>query len=573
MQHYRSSLSYKQYPHKPEAEWGIRDTTEGLIHAGVLEPSVSEWNTPILPVEKKGTGKYHMAHDLRAVNEVLLTPTIPVPNPVTILHHPKPEKVKDMLSFLGLTGYSRHYIPDYVGHTQALRDMVKVQGMRNLNATLEWTEEGETAFIRLKQLLAQAVDLASPDSTRPFFLDVSETAGTVNGVLFRKKGGERQVLMHVSTQLDNMEKRHPTCTQHAAGVAKAIQKTAHLVMGHPITVLTTHSVIAYVNSQAFTLTALRQQRISKILEAPHITYTHEGINMADMMGGEPHQCEQEVKKQEKVRPDLEGEPIPGAWNMFTDGCGFRGPDGDIKAGYAVVAETQGQVDEFWTMKAERLKGWQSAQRAEVIAVVEALKLAKGKEVNIYTDSAYTSLDNKLDDLRARIKFQRDIRDCNLLCFTKSWLNPAVPNHASQPAEFFSVHHMDRMADLGKSRGGEVCVMVNNSWCNNANVVTLARSCSPNLELLNLKLPPFYLPREFTSVINNTVYIPPQANMDTALCELHEALTQFQAQHRDTALIVVGDFNSANLKSAVPNLYQHVTFPTTATPHTRTVTRH
>ncbi|KAK1798210.1 hypothetical protein P4O66_000703 [Electrophorus voltai] len=309
---------------------------------------------------------------------------------VTILHHPKPEKVKDMLSFLGLTGYSRHYIPEYVGHTQALRDMAKVQGMRNLNATLEWTGEGETAFIRFKQLLAQAVDLASPDYMRPFFLDVSETAGTVNGVLFHKKGGERQILMHVSTQLDNMEKRHPTCTQHAAGVAKAIQKTVHLVMGHPITVLTTHSVIAYVNSQAFTLTVLRQQRISKILEAPHITYTREGINMADMMGGgEPHQCEQEVKKQEKVRPDLEGEPIPGAWNLFTDGCGFRGPDGDIKAGYAVVAETQGEVDEFWTVKAERLKGWQSVQRAEVIAAVEALKLAKGKEVNIYTDSAYT----------------------------------------------------------------------------------------------------------------------------------------------------------------------------------------
>ncbi|KAK1804669.1 hypothetical protein P4O66_020058 [Electrophorus voltai] len=147
-----------------------------------------------------------------------------------------------------------------------------------------------------------------------------------------------------------------------------------------------------------------------------------------------------------------------------------------------------------------------------------------------------SLDNKLDDLRARIKFQRDIRDCNLLCSTESWLNPVVPNHAIQPAEFFSVHRMDRTAYSGKSRGGGVCVMVNNSWCNNANVVTLVRSCSPNLELLALKFHPFYLPWEFTLVIINTVYIPPQANMDTALWELHEALTQFQAQHQDAALI-------------------------------------
>ncbi|KAK1790079.1 hypothetical protein P4O66_002384 [Electrophorus voltai] len=28
-----------------------------------------------------------------------------------------------------------------------------------------------------------------------------------------------------------------------------------------------------------------------------------------------------------------------------------------------------------------------------------------------------SLDNKLDNLRARMKFQRDILDCNLLCFS------------------------------------------------------------------------------------------------------------------------------------------------------------
>ncbi|KAK1786191.1 hypothetical protein P4O66_017905 [Electrophorus voltai] len=172
-----------------------------------------------------------------------------------------------------------------------------------------------------------------------------------------------------------------------------------------------------------------------------------------------------------------------------------------------------------------------------------------------------SLDNKLNDLQARITFQRDIRDSSILCFTESWLNPAVPNHAIQPLKFFSVHRMDRTADSGKLRGGGVCVMVNNSWCNNGNVVTLARSCSPNLELLALKFHPFYLPWEFTSVIINTMYIPPQANMDTALCELHEALTQFQAQHRDAALIVVGDFNSANLKREVPNLYQHITFPT------------
>ncbi|KAK3513310.1 hypothetical protein QTP70_010000 [Hemibagrus guttatus] len=131
-----------------------------------------------------------------------------------------------------------------------------------------------------------------------------------------------------------------------------------------------------------------------------------------------------------------------------------------------------------------------------------------------------SLENKLDDLRARVKFRRDIRDCNLLCFTETWLNPVVSDHAIQPAEFFSVHRMGRTLESGKSRGGGVCLMMNSSWCNSASIVPLTRSCTTNLELLTIKCRPFYLPQEFTLVIISAVYTPPQVNTDTALYELH-----------------------------------------------------
>ncbi len=40
-----------------------------------------------------------------------------------------------------------------------------------------------------------------------------------------------------------------------------------------------------------------------------------------------------------------------------------------------------------------------------------------------------SLENKMDDLRARISFQRDIRDCNILCLTETWLMTSVPDTA------------------------------------------------------------------------------------------------------------------------------------------------
>ncbi len=64
-----------------------------------------------------------------------------------------------------------------------------------------------------------------------------------------------------------------------------------------------------------------------------------------------------------------------------------------------------------------------------------------------------SLDNKMDDLRARISFQRDIRDCNIICLSETWLTPSVPDNAVTPSDNFSVFRMDRTAEAGKTKGG------------------------------------------------------------------------------------------------------------------------
>ncbi len=88
-----------------------------------------------------------------------------------------------------------------------------------------------------------------------------------------------------------------------------------------------------------------------------------------------------------------------------------------------------------------------------------------------------SLENKMDDLRARISFQRDIRDCNILCLTETWLTPSVPDTAVTPSDNFSVLRMDRTAKAGKTKGGGVCFMINKKWCDPRNISILSRSSS------------------------------------------------------------------------------------------------
>ncbi len=172
-----------------------------------------------------------------------------------------------------------------------------------------------------------------------------------------------------------------------------------------------------------------------------------------------------------------------------------------------------------------------------------------------------SLENKMDDLRARISFQRDIRDCNILCLTETWLTPTVPDTAVTPSDNFSVLRMDRTAEAGKTKGGGVCFMINKKWCDPRNISILSRSCSPHLEHLSIICRPFYLPREFTSIIITAVYNPPQADTSLALSKLHDELSGYINKHPDAASVIAGDFNKANLRKVMPNFHQHISCPT------------
>ncbi len=142
-----------------------------------------------------------------------------------------------------------------------------------------------------------------------------------------------------------------------------------------------------------------------------------------------------------------------------------------------------------------------------------------------------SLDNKLCELRARISYQRETRDC---------------------------FNNNRTKELtGKSRGGGVCFYINNLWCNERNIHSIKSFCSPDLEFHMLLCQPFWLPREFTAIIITAVYIPPQANTDQALRELYRNISEQETTHPDAAFIITGDFNKANFRTIAPKYFHHV----------------
>ncbi|TWW76569.1 hypothetical protein D4764_13G0012310 [Takifugu flavidus] len=167
-----------------------------------------------------------------------------------------------------------------------------------------------------------------------------------------------------------------------------------------------------------------------------------------------------------------------------------------------------------------------------------------------------SLPNKMDELVALTRHQREYSECSLLLFTETWLTVLTLDTAAQ-LEGFTFLRADRSKMSGK-KGGGLAVFVNNRWCNPGHTTVKEQHCSKDIELLAVSVRPHYLPREFTYALAVIVYISPSANADAACDVLLSAVSRLQIQHPDALLLISGDFNHASPSSSLPKFTQYIT---------------
>ena len=119
--------------------------------------------------------------------------------------------------------------------------------------------------------------------------------------------------------------------------------------------------------------------------------------------------------------------------------------------------------------------------------------------------------NKIDEIRALAKYNSDFRCSSVFCFTETWLKPSMPSELIDISGFSLIRHDRSSSDTNKSKGGGLCIYVNEKWCQNFTVRSTI--CNPDIELICVSFRPYYLPREFGQVHIFLVYIPSDANED------------------------------------------------------------
>ncbi len=171
-----------------------------------------------------------------------------------------------------------------------------------------------------------------------------------------------------------------------------------------------------------------------------------------------------------------------------------------------------------------------------------------------------SLANKSDELQLLTRTNKDFLNSAALCFTEIWLNGAIPDSALHLSGF-QLFRADRVTESsGKTRGGGLCLYINEGWCTDMTV--LKKMCCPNLEALFINCKPFYSPREFCSFILVSVYIPPDVRVSAALENCWPTkITHTEQRYPDSFIVILGDFNKANLTRELPKYRQHITCPT------------
>ncbi|XP_075302057.1 uncharacterized protein LOC142365285 [Opisthocomus hoazin] len=255
---------------------------------------------------------------------------------------------------------------------------------------MEETEPGKGNIVELQKALMMAPALGLPDLTKPFELFVHERQHLALGVLAQRLGSWKRPVGNFSKQLDNVSKGWPGCLRAVAATVLLIQEARELTMGQKMVVYVPHMVVTVLEQKGgHWLSPRRMLKYQVVLlEQDDVELkTTTIVNPAMFLSTEnptenlEHDCLLTVEQVYSSRPDLRDEPLENPdLELFMDGNSFV-KEGRRTARYAVVTTTE-------ALESGTLPANPSAQKAELVALQQALPMAEGRRVNIGTDSKY-----------------------------------------------------------------------------------------------------------------------------------------------------------------------------------------
>ena len=157
-----------------------------------------------------------------------------------VMEWPVPNSVKEVRSFLGLSGYYRRFVKGYAGIAAPLHALTR------RDQAFVWTEEAQNAFEALKEALTSPPVLAMPNDTGNFILDTDASEHTIGAVLSQVQDGVERVIAYASRKLDKREINYCVTRKELLSIVHSLKYFKQYLMGRQFKIRTDHAPLTWL---------------------------------------------------------------------------------------------------------------------------------------------------------------------------------------------------------------------------------------------------------------------------------------------------------------------------------------
>ena len=156
---------------------------------------------------------------------------------------PQPTTQRKLREFLGFVNFYHRFLPHAAHILQPLHRLLT--DTKDSTTELCWTSEATTAFVNIKEALANATLLSypKPDAPTTIMCDASDTA--VGAVLQQHIGEQWCPIAYFSKKLKPAETRYSTFDRELLAIYLAIKHFRHFIEGRKFQVLTDHKPLTH----------------------------------------------------------------------------------------------------------------------------------------------------------------------------------------------------------------------------------------------------------------------------------------------------------------------------------------
>lgn len=161
---------------------------------------------------------------------------------ICVRNFPIPTNVKEIKSFLGLTGYYRNFIPDYSKIAKPITNLLKK------DSKFEWKIECQEAFQKLKNILISEPILQYPDFDKPFTITCDASNYAVGSVLSQGDADKELPIAYSSRTLNKAEINYSTIEKELVAIMYGVKQFRPYIYGRRFCIVTDHKPLTWLFS-------------------------------------------------------------------------------------------------------------------------------------------------------------------------------------------------------------------------------------------------------------------------------------------------------------------------------------